>query len=105
MKPYDPNLPAGSRMSRGATVDLTPFENYPSDQWLRGEVKKVLNFGAFVSVTLPDGGPTADGLVHISEIKDERVEDIHAELAVGQEVDVWIKQVGGGKLSFSMRGA
>merc|ERR1712137_1507863 len=80
-----------------------PFANHPSDQWLKGQVVKTAAFGAFVSVTLPDG-PTANGLVHITQIKDGFVESVEAELSVGQEVDVLIKEVdlNAGKMSLSM---
>lgn len=48
-----------------------------------GKVVKILEFGAFVEFM-----PGNDGMVHVSEIKEERVEDINKELKEGQEVTV-----------------
>merc|ERR1712137_780311 len=89
MKELNRNAPK----RRAATMDFTPFEKYPSDERLRGVVKRILHFGAFVSVTLPKGGATAEGLLPATQIRKGRVRDINAELAVGQEIDVWIKEV------------
>lgn len=51
-------------------------------QILRGTVRRLTNFGAFVDI----GG--IDGLVHVSEISWSRVEQPAQALKVGEEVDV-----------------
>ena len=48
-----------------------------------GEVTRIVDFGAFVSVL-----PGRDGLVHISQIADERVEKVSDYLQMGQQVEV-----------------
>jgi polyribonucleotide nucleotidyltransferase len=48
-----------------------------------GTVTKVAEFGAFVNIL-----PNKDGLVHISQIAWERIEDINNYIQVGQQVDV-----------------
>ena len=48
-----------------------------------GTVVKIVDFGAFVSI---DGGK--EGLVHVSEIMEERVEKVSDYLVEGEEVDV-----------------
>ena len=66
-----------------------------------GKVTSILNFGAFVS--LPDG---SSGLVHISEISNTYVRDIHEHLTTGQTVT--IKIVGrtpDGKINLSIKKA
>merc|ERR1712066_368190 len=86
-------------------VDLAPFEKVASEnQWLKGKVARIAPFGIFVTVSLPDG-PTADGLVHITQIRDGFVESCEDEVEVGQEVDVWIQSVDvvAGKMSLSMK--
>ena len=66
-----------------------------------GKVTGIKNFGAFVE--LP-GGKT--GLVHISEVADQYVEDINEHLEVGQEVEVKVLSVGDdGKISLSIKKA
>lgn len=66
-----------------------------------GKVTGIKNFGAFVE--LP-GGKT--GLVHISEVADQYVEDINEHLSVGQEIEVKVLTVGDdGKISLSIKKA
>jgi len=87
-------------------VDLAPFEKFASQgEWLKGKVARIAPFGLFVTVTLPDDGPSADGLVHITQIRDGFVETCEDEAEVGQEVDVWIQSVDtvAGKMSLSMK--
>ena len=56
-------------------------------QIIRGTVKRLTNFGAFVDV----GG--IDGLVHISEIAWHRIETPDEVLSVGDEIDVKVTEV------------
>jgi small subunit ribosomal protein S1 len=56
-------------------------------QIIRGTVKRLTNFGAFVDV----GG--IDGLIHISEISWHRIENPSEVLNVGDEVDVKVIEV------------
>ncbi|MFD2617460.1 S1 domain-containing RNA-binding protein [Terrilactibacillus laevilacticus] len=68
---------------------------------LQGKVSGITNFGAFID--LP-GGKT--GLVHISEVADRYVKDIHDVLTVGDEVTVKVLQVEtDGKIGLSIRKA
>ena len=68
---------------------------------LEGSVASIVKFGAFI--TLPDG---STGLVHISEIANSFVNDIHDHLAVGQTVKVKVVTVGqDGKISLSIKKA
>lgn len=63
-----------------------------------GPVKKVLEFGAFVELT-----PGTDGLVHVSQLREERVENIDEVIKEGDMVTV--KVIGfdkRGKLKLSM---
>lgn len=72
-----------------------------------GSVTGVLSFGAFVAVPVVSGKETitVEGLVHISEISWEKVEDIHKYLKVGDKVEVKVLGVeeGTGKLNLSMK--
>lgn len=70
---------------------------------MTGKVTGVLSFGAFVAVSVE--GVTVEGLVHISEISWEKVDDINKYLKVGQEVKVKVLGVeeGTGKLNLSIK--
>ena len=52
------------------------------------QVVSITKFGAFVRIL-----PGIDGLVHISEISNERVEKVSDVLSVGQEVEVKLTDV------------
>lgn len=63
-----------------------------------GKVASIVDFGAFVNI----GGK--DGLVHISELSDERVGKVTDLLKEGDEVKVIVLEVDGrGKIRLSMR--
>ena len=66
-----------------------------------GKVTGIMNFGAFVS--LPGG---KSGLVHISEIANTFVKDVHDHLQVGQTVTVKILDINDqGKINLSIKRA
>ncbi len=64
-----------------------------------GKVVNLVDFGAFVNFM---GGK--DGLVHVSEIRNERVEKVSDVLSEGQEVKVKVLEIDQrGKVRLSMR--
>ena len=66
-----------------------------------GKITGIMNFGAFVS--LPGG---KSGLVHISEISNTFVKDIHDHLQVGQSVRVKVLDITEqGKINLSIKRA
>ncbi|WP_251575474.1 S1 domain-containing RNA-binding protein [Limosilactobacillus agrestimuris] len=66
-----------------------------------GKVSGITNFGAFVDL---DDNQT--GLVHISQISNNYVKDIHDVLSVGDTVTVKVTKVGDdGKIALSMKDA
>ncbi|MCB9839966.1 polyribonucleotide nucleotidyltransferase [Candidatus Nomurabacteria bacterium] len=66
-----------------------------------GKVVKIMDFGAFVNVL-----PGTDGMVHVSEIADERIEHPADVLKEGQEVKVKLIAIDDrGRLSLSIKKA
>ena len=64
-----------------------------------GKVIKIMNFGAFVSLT-----PGRDGLVHISQLSDERVENVTDVVKEGEIVKVKVLEVDKqGRVRLSMK--
>jgi len=53
-----------------------------------GKVERIVDFGAFVNIL-----PGKDGLLHISQIAEERVETVTDYLSEGEEVDVVVLDV------------
>jgi len=66
-----------------------------------GKVARLADFGAFVTIL-----PGKDGLVHISQISDKRVEKVSDYLAEGQEVQVKVLEIDRqGRVRLSMKEA
>ena len=64
-----------------------------------GKVMKIMNFGAFVQIL-----PGKDGLVHISQISHDRVEDVTDVLSEGDSVKVKVLEVDKqGRIRLSMK--
>ena len=64
-----------------------------------GKVVRLMDFGAFVTIL-----PGKDGLVHISQISDERVEKVSDKLSEGDEVKVKVLEVDRqGRVRLSMK--
>jgi len=65
-----------------------------------GKVANIMDFGAFVTIM-----PGTDGLVHISEISEERVEKVTDHLTEGDEIKVKVLEVDRqGKIRLTMKG-
>jgi polyribonucleotide nucleotidyltransferase len=75
------------------TSDIEP------GQVFEGKVIKIMNFGAFVTLT-----PGRDGLVHISQLSDERVENVTDVVKEGDVVKVKVLEVDKqGRIRLSMK--
>jgi polyribonucleotide nucleotidyltransferase len=75
------------------TADIEP------GQIFEGKVIKIMNFGAFVTLT-----PGRDGLVHISQLSEERVENVTDVVSEGQMVKVKVLEVDKqGRIRLSMK--
>ena len=63
------------------------FATIEEGQTLKGTVKRLVDYGAFIDI----GG--VDGLAHISDLSWERVKQPSDVLKVGDEIDVYVKNV------------
>jgi len=90
------NLEAGDdarKRIEQITADIEP------GQIFEGKVIKIMNFGAFVSLT-----PGRDGLVHISQLSNERVENVTDMVTEGEVVKVKVLEVDKqGRVRLSMK--
>ena len=64
----------------------------------KGKVVKIVEFGAFVNIL-----PGKDGLLHISEISNERTENVADVLEEDQEIEVKLIGFDKGKMKLSMK--
>jgi ribosomal protein S1 len=78
----------------------TPLSELEVGTELTGRVVGIADFGAFVDI-----GAETDGLIHISGLSDGRVKKVSDVVSVGQQVNVWIKDVDTDheRISLSMR--
>jgi small subunit ribosomal protein S1 len=65
---------------------------------LEGKVESLTDFGAFVNL-----GDGLSGLVHISQISQQRIKKAADVLTVGEQVKVKVLKVADGKISLSMK--
>src|SRR5215469_4301309 len=84
---------ANQRIALGMKqLEIDPWENieklYKVGDLVQGKVTKLASFGAFVGLQ-----HEIDGLVHISQISEERVDKIKNVLKVGQEVSARVVKI------------
>lgn len=82
-----------------ARIESLTYEPKPGDE-MDGTVVSVKDFGAFVEIA-----PGRDGMVHVSEMSQERIAHPSDVVHEGQVVHVWVQQVSpDGKIGLSMLG-
>ncbi len=77
-------------------VAKTPKIEYKVGQRYKAKVARIVDFGAFVE--LPDG---TDGLVHISKLAPNRVENVRDVVKEGDEIEVEVIELKGDKVSLA----
>ena len=85
--------PENEKISLGLKQTMPhPWDNikdkYKEGQVVKGKIVKITGFGAFVELE-----PGVDGLIHISQISNERINKISDVLKVGQEVEAKILEI------------
>ena len=78
----------GRRTKKAGADELRKYLDADPQEFVEGTVRTVLSWGAFVNIA--EG---VDGLVHISRVSDDRVEDLEAMLSPGDKVQVRVVEV------------
>ena len=96
--PAEEAIPRSDESGQGKANGLSIHTLKPG-QHIEGKVKNITRFGAFVDIGLPQ-----DGLVHISNLSRQKVENVVDAVSEGQTVDVWVKKVDKkrGRISLTM---
>ena len=83
-------------------ADVLSIEDLRPGMVLKGTVRNVVDFGAFVDI-----GVKQDGLLHVSEMAERRVRDPYAVVSVGDIVEVTVLNVDleRGRIALSLRSA
>lgn len=61
---------------------------FPQGSRIKGKIARITDFGAFMEVA-----PDLEGLIHISEISEEKIEDVASVLSIGQEVEAEVTNI------------
>jgi ribosomal protein S1 len=72
-------------------------KNYQVGQRVTGKITGIVDFGLFVSLG------DIEGLIHISQVSYQRINDLKDLFKVGQEVEAEIVSVDGGRISLSIK--
>ena len=75
-------------------------EKYPVGSIVKGKVQTIVNFGAFISIE-----PGVDGLVHVSNISDKRLNSPADVLKVGDEVTAKVIKFEENRMALSIKDA
>ena len=80
--------------------DVLKMEDLKPGMQLKGTVRNVVDFGAFVDI-----GVKQDGLVHISKMAERYVKNPHSVVSVGDVIDVTVLEVNleRGRIALSMQ--
>lgn len=82
------------KLVKNCTREIAPGEIF------EGKVAKIMDFGAFVDIA-----PKKSGLVHISEISNQRVASVSDVLRIGDKVKVKVKSIDDlGRVNLTMKG-
>jgi len=73
-------------------------EKYPVGSVIKGTVQSIVKFGAFISIE-----PGVDGLVHISNISNDKIESPEEVLTVGQEVEARVISFNDNRIALSIK--
>jgi small subunit ribosomal protein S1 len=63
-------------------------QQYPVNSRLKGKVVRTVDFGAFIELM-----PGIEGLCHISELREDRVEKVSEVCKVGDEIEVQVMDI------------
>ncbi len=91
-----------SEKAAGDSLWQEKLTNIKIGSKLSGEITGIVNFGLFVRVKVP-GGEEMEGLVHISEVSWDHVEDLNREFQIGQKIDVEVISTENNRLSLSIK--
>lgn len=70
---------------------------------LQGNITGIVDFGLFVKLNIPNEKKNIEGLVHISEVSWDRIENLSDLFKINQTVDVIVIDNSGGRLSLSIK--
>lgn len=86
-----------SEKAAGDEILEEKAKSYEVGQKVTGKITGIVDFGLFVSLG------DIEGLVHISQVSWQRINDLKEHFKVGQEIDAEVVNVEGGRISLSLK--
>ncbi|MFV2013847.1 MAG: S1 RNA-binding domain-containing protein, partial [Candidatus Heimdallarchaeota archaeon] len=90
--------PRGTREFATFDEKISSIEDLKKGKIIEGVIRNVVDFGAFVDIGIKD-----NGLIHISNLSDRFITDIHTMLKIGDKVKVEILDVDPNKRRIALR--
>lgn len=90
-----------SEKAAGDIVQQEKIKNIALEQVFDGEITGIVDFGLFVRVKVDADG--VEGLVHISEISWEHIENLKDKFKIGQKIRVKVISKEGNRISLSIK--
>lgn len=90
-----------SEKAAGDTAQLEKIKNIKLGDTFEGEVTGIVDFGLFVKINF--SGDEIEGLVHISEVSWEHIDDLKNRFKVGDTLKVKVISKDDNRLSFSLK--
>lgn len=81
-------------------LEEDPYSKYTQGTDLKVKVNKVMNFGVGVELE-----PSVDGFIHVSELSEERVEDVSSSFKEGDELMARVIENKNRKIKLSVKAA
>ena len=79
------------------------LKKYKKGDVVEGEITGTVNFGAFIKFPLTPGNENLEGLIHISELDWQLIEDPSQVVKAGQKVKAKIIDISNDKISLSLK--
>jgi len=92
-----------SEKAAGDTLQQEKIKRIKIGDKFKAEITGIVNFGLFVKIKIPETTEEIEGLVHISEVSWDRVENLGNLFKVGETIDVQIIAIENNRISLSIK--
>lgn len=92
-----------SEKAAGDTVQQEKIKKIKIEDKFSAEITGIVNFGLFVKIKISDGADEIEGLIHISEVSWDRIEDLNKMFKIGQVIEVQVISIENNRISLSIK--
>lgn len=92
-----------SEKAAGDRVQQEKIKKIKIGDKFKAEITGIVNFGLFVKMKIPETTEEIEGLVHISEVSWDRVENLGRLFKAGENIDVQVIAIENNRISLSLK--